>query len=122
MMIKIAGLYERTSEKTGVKYLTGRLNGGTQVLVLQNLKASATDAPPWELFIAEAPDTLTPEKAAAWEAQHAPESKPDVRPHQAGDREPTEPRPKPRSAAARTVPEGRRRYVVRLGDDPDDQW
>ena len=87
MMIRIAGLYERTSEKTGVKYLTGRLNVGARVLVLQNLRATATDAPPWEMFIAEAPSTLTPEKVAAWKAQH-PADKPDLHLHQAGDRAP----------------------------------
>ncbi len=83
MMIRIAGLYERTSEKTGVKYLTGRLNVGARVLVLQNLRATATDAPPWEMFIAEAPSTLTPEKVAVWKAQH-PVGKPELHRHHGG--------------------------------------
>ncbi len=91
MMIRIAGLYERTSEKTGVKYHTGRLNVGARVLVLQNLRATATDAPPWEMFIAEAPNTLTPERVDAWKAQH-PVGKPDLHLHQAGDRAPPAPR------------------------------
>jgi len=95
MMIRIAGLYEKTSEKTGVKYLTGRLNVGARVLVLQNLKATATDAPPWEMFIAEAPNTLTPQQTAAWKAQH-PVGKPDLLVHRAGDRAPPAPGPQRR--------------------------
>ena len=98
MMIRIAGLYERTSEKTGVKYLTGRLNVGARVLVLQNLRATATDAPPWEMFIAEAPSTLTPEKVEAWKAQH-PVGKPDPHLHQLGDRAPQAPAPRRRRRA-----------------------
>ncbi len=97
MMIRIAGLYERTSEKTGVKYLTGRLNVGARVLVLQNLRATATDAPPWEMFIAEAPSTLTPEKVAAWKAQQ-PADKPELHLHQFGDRAPQAPAPPSKAA------------------------
>ena len=95
MMIRIAGLYERTSEKTGGKYLTGRLNVGARVLVLQNLKATATDAPPWEMFIAEAPNTLTPERVEAWKAQH-PVDKPELLLHRAGDSAPPAPAPRRR--------------------------
>ena len=105
MMIKIAGLFERTSEKTGVKYLTGRLNVGARVLVLQNLRATATDAPPWEMFIAEAPSTLTPEKVAAWKAQQ-PADKPELHLHQVGDRAPQAPPP---AATRRSIAAARSR-------------
>ncbi len=114
MMIRIAGLYERTSEKTGIKYLTGRLNVGARVLVLQNLRATATDAPPWEMFIAEAPSTLTPEKVEAWKAQH-PVGKPELHLHQAGDRAP----PAPRRRRRAPYPKARVKDADRDGQGED---
>ncbi len=69
MMIKLTGMYEKTSAKTGIKYYTGRLNMGSRVLLMQNLRAGEGD-PPWELFIADAENTLTSDQIAAWKAEH----------------------------------------------------
>ena len=68
-MIRLAGLYEKKSAKTGLMYFTGRLNMGSRVLLMQNLRAGEGD-PPWELFIADAENTLTRDQIAAWKAEH----------------------------------------------------
>ncbi len=59
MMIKLTGMYERESAKTGLQYFTGRNNRQTRFLLLQDLQATE-GAPGWTLFLAEAEDTLTP--------------------------------------------------------------
>jgi len=69
MMIRLTGMYEKTSAKTGLKYYTGRLNMGSRVLLMQNLRAGEGD-PPWELFIADAENTLTRDQIATWKAEH----------------------------------------------------
>ena len=69
MMIKLTGMYEKKSAKTGLMYFTGRLNMGSRVLLMQNLKAEEGD-PPWELFIADAENTLTRDQIATWKAEH----------------------------------------------------
>jgi len=69
MMIRLTGMYERTSAKTGLMYFTGRLNMGSRVLLMQNLRAEEGD-PPWSLFIADAENTLTRDQIAAWKAEH----------------------------------------------------
>jgi len=69
MMIRLTGMYEKTSAKTGIKYYTGRLNMGSRVLLMQNLRAGEGD-PPWELFIADAENTLTRDQIATWKAEH----------------------------------------------------
>ena len=96
MMIKLTGMYERESAKTGLQYFTGRNNRQTRFLLLQDLQATE-GAPGWTLFLAEAEDTLTPEKVAAWKAQH-PGGQPHVHLHQAHDREPAAPKPRRRRA------------------------
>jgi len=69
MMIRLTGMYERKSAKTGLMYYTGRLNMGSRVLLMQNLRAEEGD-PPWELFIADAENTLTRDQIATWQAEH----------------------------------------------------
>ena len=69
MMIRLTGMYERTSAKTGLMYFTGRLNMGSRMLLLPNLKAEEGD-PPWELFLADAENTLTNDQIAKWKAEH----------------------------------------------------
>jgi len=69
MMIRLTGMYERKSAKTGLMYYTGRLNMGSRVLLMQNLRAEEGD-PPWELFIAAAENTLTRDQIATWKAEH----------------------------------------------------
>jgi len=69
MMIRLTGMYEKTSAKTGIKYYTGRLNMGSRVLLMQNLRGEEGD-PPWSLFIADAENTLTRDQIAAWKAEH----------------------------------------------------
>jgi len=69
MMIRLTGMYEKKSAKTGIKYYTGRLNMSSRVLLMQNLRAGEGD-PPWELFIADAPNTLTHDQVATWKAEH----------------------------------------------------
>jgi len=69
MMIRLTGMYEKKSAKTGLMYFTGRLNMGSRVLLMQNLRAGEGD-PPWELFIANAENTLTRDQIAAWKAEH----------------------------------------------------
>ena len=69
MMIRLTGMYERTSAKTGLMYFTGRLNMGSRMLLLPNLKAEEGD-PPWELFIADAENILTRDQIATWKAEH----------------------------------------------------
>ena len=69
MMIRLTGMYEKTSAKTGLKYYTGRLNMGSRMLLMQNLRAEEGD-PPWELFIADAENTLTSDQIAKWKAEH----------------------------------------------------
>jgi len=69
MMIRLTGMYEKKSAKTGLMYFTGRLNMGSRVLLMQNLRAGEGD-PPWELFIADAENTLTRDQIAAWKAEH----------------------------------------------------
>ncbi len=69
MMIKLTGMYEKKSAKTGLMYFTGRLNMGSRVLLMQNLRAKEGD-PPWELFIADAENTLTSDQIATWKAEH----------------------------------------------------
>ena len=69
MMIRLTGMYEKTSAKTGLKYYTGRLNMGSRMLLMKNLRAEEGD-PPWELFIADAENTLTRDQIAKWKAEH----------------------------------------------------
>ncbi len=69
MMIRLTGMYEKKSAKTGLMYFTGRLNMCSSVLLMQNLRAGEGD-PPWELFIADAENTLTRDQIAAWKAEH----------------------------------------------------
>jgi len=69
MMIRLTGMYEKKSAKTGLMYYTGRLNMGSRVLLMQNLRAKEGD-PPWELFIADAENTLTRDQIATWKAEH----------------------------------------------------
>jgi len=69
MMIRLTGMYEKKSAKTGLMYYTGRLNMGSRVLLMQNLRAKEGD-PPWSLFIADAENTLTSDQIAAWKAEH----------------------------------------------------
>ena len=96
MMIKLTGMYERTSAKSGLQYFTGRLNMGARVLLLQNLKAGEGD-PPWELLLADAENTLTPQQTAAWKAEH-PVGQPHLHRHHGGggERELAAPGPKAR--------------------------
>jgi hypothetical protein len=44
-MVKIGGLYEKTSAKSGRKYLTGRFGFGARLLVLPNSEKTADAAP-----------------------------------------------------------------------------
>jgi len=69
MMIRLTGMYEKKSAKTGLKYYTGRLNMGSRVLLMQNLRGKEGD-PSWELFIADAENTLTQDQIATWKAEH----------------------------------------------------
>ena len=69
MMIRLTGMYEKKSAKTGLMYFTGRRNMGSRVLLMQNLRAEEGD-PPWELVIADAENTLTRDQIAAWKAEH----------------------------------------------------
>ena len=69
MMIRLTGMYEKTSAASGIKYYTGRLNMNSRVLLMQNLRAGEGD-PPWELFIADAENTLTRDQIASWKAEH----------------------------------------------------
>ena len=69
MMIRLTGMYEKKSQKTGLMYFTGRLNMGSRVLLMQNLKAKEGE-PPWELFLADAENTLTSDQIAKWKAEH----------------------------------------------------
>ncbi len=96
MMIKLTGMYERESAKSGLQYFTGRNNRQTRFLLLQDLQATE-GAPGWTLFLAEAEDTLTPEKVAAWKASH-PADKPELHLHQVGDRAPQAPAPPSKAA------------------------
>jgi len=75
MMIRLTGMYEKTSAKTGIKYYTGRLNMGSRVLLMKNLRAGEGD-PPWELFIADAENTLTRDQIATWKAKHGDTAEP----------------------------------------------
>lgn len=59
-LIKLCGLYENTSQRTGRRYFTGYL-GAAKVLMLEVSEAEREEGKPtWTLFIAERPD-----KAAA---------------------------------------------------------
>jgi len=69
MMIRLTGMYEKKSQKTGLRYYTGRLNMGSRMLLMQNLRAGEGD-PPWELFIADAENTLTRDQIATWKTEH----------------------------------------------------
>src|SRR3954451_13589440 len=53
-MLKVAGLWAKTSVKGG-QYLTGRL-GGVKVLVMENRDRKGDDDPSHHLFFVEAPD------------------------------------------------------------------
>src|SRR4051812_37047775 len=53
-MIKVAGLWQKTSVKGG-QYLTGRL-GGVKVLVMENRDRKSDDDPSHNLFFVEASD------------------------------------------------------------------
>ena len=80
MMIRLTGMYEKKSAKTGLMYFTGRLNMGSRVLLMQNLRAGEGD-PPWELFLADAENTLTSDQIAAWKAEHGNTAAPAEREH-----------------------------------------
>ena len=69
MMIRLTGMYEKKSAKTGLKYYTGRLNMCSRVLLMQNLRGKEGD-PPWSLFIADAENTLTRDQIATWKTEH----------------------------------------------------
>ena len=69
MMIRLTGMYEKTSAKTGLRYYTGRLNMGSRMLLMKNLRAGEGD-PPWSLFLADAENTLTSDNIAKWKAEH----------------------------------------------------
>ena len=46
MMIRLTEMYEQKAAKTGIKYYTGRLNMGSRVLLMQNLRAEEGNPPP----------------------------------------------------------------------------
>ncbi len=54
-MVKIGGLYEQTSKKTGRIYLTGRFGFGAKLLILPNADKDKPDAAPnvphWNVFV-----------------------------------------------------------------------
>lgn len=50
-MVKVAGLYENTSQRTGKKYFTGYM-GAAKVLIFE-ARNPEEGGPTWDLFIAE---------------------------------------------------------------------
>ena len=51
-MIKIAGLWAKTSKK-GNRYMAGRINAGSKVLLLKNERRQGDNDPEWLLFITD---------------------------------------------------------------------
>jgi hypothetical protein len=53
-LVKLAGLYENRSQKTGDPYFVGYM-GGVKVLLLRDKKA-AEGQPGWALFVSQRPE------------------------------------------------------------------
>lgn len=60
-LVKLAGLYENTSAKTGKTYFVGYL-GSAKVLILRDERAEPGQ-PQWALFIAERPSAAGQHRA-----------------------------------------------------------
>ena len=69
-MIKLAGLYENESKKTGNKYFVGYM-GLTKVLIFKARDPGPHD-PTWELYIAERPvETRSTPNGGSGEGQNS---------------------------------------------------